>query len=575
MNYGRALGASAIAILLTIAMDRASLLAMPPLVLAIGAVIVSAVLAGPGPGVFCTLLLTISAVIDLRAHRISWASTLILCAAFAVEGLVICYGAARLRRSVQEAASGEQWHRQLVETASEGIWIRDRNGVIIYANARLAEMLGLPGAELTGRKSDDFFFPADRSVERIRLETMASGLKEQFDRRLRRADGAELWVLTCRNPLPEKSGEMPSALCMMTDITERKRAETALRQSEERFRNLFESVLEGVYQSTPDGRILAANPMLLKMLGFGSQAQLSDVNIAKDLYVDPGVRKRLLERLEREGSFQDAEYELRARDGRIVSVLENARVVRDGGGAVLYYEGTLIDITGRKRIEEQLRQAQKLEALGRLAGGIARDFNTVLNVIAGHVQKALKELPSAHPARYDTERALLAAGNARELTGQLLAFSRRPVEVEQAVQSNSGESILLVDDEPLVRELSRDMLERQGYRVTLATDGMAALHLGAEAAGGSCFDLLITDVYMPDITGRELARQMRVSHPSMKVLFISGYSDPPLEREDLSGMGSSFLQKPFSADTLGRKIREMLRGHLAADARGTTGGSPA
>ncbi len=241
-------------------------------------------------------------------------------------------------------------------------------------------------------------------------------------------------------------------------------------------------------------------------------------------------------------------------------VLVNAQVVRDPAGKVLYFEGTVIDLTARKRFEEQLRQAQKVEALGRLAGGIARDFNTVLNVIAAHVHAALRELPAVHPARSDTERALLAAANARELTGQLLAFSRRPGEMkaEEILPSSAGEAILLVDDEPLVRELSRDMLERQGYQVTLATDGTEALRFASEKPDGGKFELLITDVSMTDMSGSELAKKMRLVLPELKVLFISGYSDPPLEREDLTGERSVFLQKPFSADSLGRKVRQML-----------------
>ncbi len=429
VNYLRALAACAIAIAVKLAIHDSGSQEISPFLIGFAAVIASAMWAGPGPGLVSTILLTIWSAIDLQMHHVPLFHILIRCFGFAAEGLVLCYGAARLARTAHEAASSEGWHRQLVETASEGIWIRDSSGVITFANARMAEMLGVAVDELTGKNANEFFFPADLSVERIRLETLTTGLKEQFDRRLRRADGSELWVLTCRNPLPAKPGELPSSLGMMTDITERKRAETALRVSEERFRNLFESMPEGIYQSTPEGRIQAANPMLLKMFGFTNEAELAGLN-AMDFYVDPGVRKRLMEQLERDGSFQNVEYELRARDGRVMPVLVNAQVVRDPAGKVLYFEGTIIDLTARKRIEEQLRQAQKVEALGRLAGGIARDFNTILNVIAAHVQAVLRELPAVHPARSDTERALLAAGNARELTGQLLAFSRRPGELK-------------------------------------------------------------------------------------------------------------------------------------------------
>jgi two-component system cell cycle sensor histidine kinase/response regulator CckA len=119
----------------------------------------------------------------------------------------------------------------------------------------------------------------------------------------------------------------------------------------------------------------------------------------------------------------------------------------------------------------------------------------------------------------------------------------------------AGETILLVEDDPLVRELSRDMLERQGYRVMLASDAKEAERIGANAG---TFDLLITDAMMPDISGAELARSLRASHPGLKVLFISGYTDHPMERDDAGSEGAAFLQKPFSADSLGRKIRQIL-----------------
>jgi two-component system cell cycle sensor histidine kinase/response regulator CckA len=112
-----------------------------------------------------------------------------------------------------------------------------------------------------------------------------------------------------------------------------------------------------------------------------------------------------------------------------------------------------------------------------------------------------------------------------------------------------------VEDEPLIRELSRDMLERQGYRVILASNAKEAEQIGCSAGS---FDLLITDTVMPNITGTELARRLRAAHPGLKVLYISGYADDPPERDETGADGAAFLQKPFSADSLGRKIRQML-----------------
>jgi PAS domain S-box-containing protein len=728
-----ALVASLVAVAVEIAVDKTTAEPIFPFLFA--AILVCAVWAGPKSSLVATVFLTFWAVIDLRyLHGRSVLNTTARCLLFCAEGVLVTAGTARLRRLAHESSRSEVWHRKLVETASEGIWVLDDKGMIVWANARMAGMLGISGSGLVGRSAEEFFFPSDLSVERIRRENLRNGLKEQFDRRLRRKDGSELWVLACCNLTNLEAGDDSVSLAMMTDITERKGAEHALRRSEERFRTLFENVLEGVYQSTPEGRILAANPMLLKMLGLESARDLDDLNIAKDLYVDRDIRKRLLDQLERDGGFQNVEYELRRRDGQIITVLENARVVRDEAGHVLYYEGTLTDISHKKRMEEQLRQAQKVEALGRLAGGIAHDFSNVLTVIAGYGELALGDLDATHPARARVEQVMQAVENAVSLTRQLISFSRRqasgqggmdlnraveqceaalqhslsgdgdprnrirlivsrapellPVYADQdqidqilmslsgslreatrtmqklcikleliqldaefcrrcpgarpgscavlsvfnpdiemksiasrvaepvfaAVQpadaaalglsaihalisqgegfmaiartagapsafhvflpctvlsiagqgaevaeqpaaGASGETILLVEDEPLVRELSRDMLERQGYRVILAGDAGEAERIGGHAAA---FDLLITDTEMPNISGIELARRLRISHPGLKVLFIVGYADQQVENEEMAGFGAAFLQKPFSADSLGRKIRQVL-----------------
>ena len=569
VRYSFVVAACAMAVAMEFWVDRASGDRLGPFLTAFVAVIACAVVAGPGPGVVSTFLMLIWSVFDLQHGSRPSPEVLLRGFFFTSAGLLLSLGSSRMLRSARDAASSEAWHRQLVETASEGIWVRDENNIIMYANARMAEMLGVPVESLDGRKMTDFFFPEDLSMERIRMQTLTEGAKQQFDRRLRRSDGAELWVLACCNVMPAEARGKVSTLAMMSDITERKLAERALRQSEERFRNLFESVLEGVYQSTPSGRILAANPMLLRMLGLSNEADLNDVQITKDLYVDPSIRPRLLEQLEREGSLQNVEYELRSGDGRTITVLENAQVVRDPSGEVLYYEGTLTDISERKRIEDRLRRAQKIEALGRLAGGVAHDFDMVLEVIVHNLRNVLSGLSEDQEARRSAEQALQAAEGATALTRQLLSFSKRPDAGDgrpgdQAVLGE-GETILLVDDEPLVRELSRDMLERQGYRVVVASDPAEAVRLGADRTRS--FDVLVADASMPSMSGKELAHRLRALHTGLKVLFICGYADAPLEQADLSPPGTASIQKPFSADSLGRKIRQMLGrdGHFPAD----------
>ncbi len=326
---------------------------------------------------------------------------------------------------MERAAHSERWHRRLTETAAEGIQVTREDGVITYANPRMGEILGFTPQELMGRKTEEFLFPEEVPLERIRIRNRRDGVREQFDRRLRRKDGSEAWVLVSANSFRSEKGEFQGVLAMMTDITERKIAEQALRLSEAKFRGLFENVLEGVYQSTPDGRILAANPMLLRMLGLESEAEFENINIATDLYPDPKVRKQLLERLELDGCLQNVEYELRRRDGQIIRVLENARAVRGDDGRVLYYEGTLADITEKREIEDRLRNARQAEATGRMAGAIAQDFSNALTAVSGYARSVLDDLSESHPAHISATGLVKSVESASEMTRQLAVFSRR------------------------------------------------------------------------------------------------------------------------------------------------------
>lgn len=165
-----------------------------------------------------------------------------------------------------------------------------------------------------------------------------------FFTKLRRTSSLGIWAA------------LPLALrrIYQRESRERPRADEALRASEAIFRGLFENVPDGVYQTSVDGRIIAANPALARMLGFETPSGMSLVDIAPDLYVNPGDRSLMVDKLEREGVLHNAELVLRRRDGQHITVLENARAVRNPTGDVLYYEGTITDITERKRHEQEL-----------------------------------------------------------------------------------------------------------------------------------------------------------------------------------------------------------------------------
>ena len=214
-----------------------------------------------------------------------------------------------------------------------------------------------------------------------------------------------LAVYLAQNGAPSgRDSELLSRMSQLAGIAiERRRAESALRLSEARFRGLFEHVVEGVYQSGADGRLQAVNPALVGMLGYDDASQLMALETTRDLYVDPSMHEFIQSTLLAEGELRDAEYELRRRDGEILTVVENARLLRDPAGNVLGCEGTLWDITERRRAElavqaEKERAEVTLQSIGDAvittdASGHIDYLNPVAETLTGWTIAAARGQP--------------------------------------------------------------------------------------------------------------------------------------------------------------------------------------
>jgi two-component system, cell cycle sensor histidine kinase and response regulator CckA len=518
---------------------------------------------------------------------------------------------------------------------------------------------------------------------------------------------------------------------------EHKRYEEALRRSEARSRSLILSAAFGICRCTLRGRFLDVNPALINMLGHSSVEDLLKLDARHEVFVNPRELDRLAEDYRRTGSLNGVEVQWKRKDGRIIIVRLSgcAAISTDEPEEVL--ELIAEDITDRRQLEEQLRQAQKMDAVGRLAGGVAHDFNNLLMVINGYTEVLLEQLEKDSDMHSKVQSIQQAADRAATLTRQLLAFSRkqllelkvvdvntivgdmerllRPLigenielvtrlstqtgrtradagQLEQVImnlvvnakdsmpeggkltlqtadvavgqnyshhrfiqpgryavisvadtghgmdketqsrifepffttkekgkgtglglstvygivkqsggyvfaqsevgagtifyvylprveesaeelspakaqQNEAGgcETVLLVEDEESVRELVRLTLASRGYKVIEAENGECGLRLAEDCK--ERIDILITDVVMPGMGGRELAKRLLSIRPGISVLYLSGYTEDAVATQGALGPGTAFLQKPFTLQNLAKKVRDVL---LSNSARATT-----
>ncbi len=222
---------------------------------------------------------------------------------------------------------------------------------------------------------------------------------------------------------------------LRAEIVERQHAEGALRASEERYRSFFEEDLAGAFIASREGRILTCNPAFARMFGFVSPAHAIGVDLV-DLHRSPADRDTLLARLRNERQVHDYALPLRRCDASPIDVVANVIASVDEQGAIAQLKGYLIDVTERTLLEAQLRQAQKMEAVGRLAGGIAHDFNNLLTGIIGYAQLLLQEERLGPNATVAAQEIFNAGKLAAVLTRQLLTFSRRQIVQPQVLDLN-------------------------------------------------------------------------------------------------------------------------------------------
>ncbi|HEY3275089.1 MAG TPA: PAS domain S-box protein [Syntrophorhabdaceae bacterium] len=622
----------------------------------------------------------------------------------------------------------------ILENDPSGIALVDGDGRYRYVNPRFTEITGytlkdVPTGKIWFEKAypDETYRNAVIRTWKLNRQPDGGSLDVEFRIRCKNAKAKDIEFRTTHLST--------GTITVLNDVTSRKEVERALHESERKYRSIFENAMEGIFQTTPRGRFLSVNPALARIYGYDSPQELMKcvTNIGRQMYVHPIDRTRLKDLYKKQGFVEKFETQLYRKDGSTVWISMSSRTVRDPQGRVLHYEGTVENITTRKEkeaVEAQLRQSQKMEALGTLAGGIAHDFNNILVGIIGFTEILLDDTAPESPMHRKLELIFKSARRGHNLVRQILAFSRKgetdrkpvalallireatellratipsnieirerillqndlvladQVQVHQvlinlctnaahAIGSKGGVieisltdqqpdpadpamengemkglyvklmvndtgcgippetlervfepffttkkpgegtgmglsvvhgivkahdglisvrsrlregtsfsvylprlktgnppataipsakppppgRILLVDDEEIIAEMTRERLERLGYTVTVVTGGSEALSLFRSDPGA--FDLVITDYAMPAMTGADLARQLTKEAKRIPVILCSGANES-LSFRKMKKLGiSGFLVKPFLKEELARQVRTVLQG---------------
>lgn len=402
---------------------------------------------------------------------------------------------------------------EMIESAPIGIFRATPEGRFLMANSAFARMLGYASTEELSRLDaarDVFFDPAER--ERIVGRHLPAGGIWGLEVLFKRKDGSPLWVELYSRRVCGESGEVLHFEGFVHDISARKAAEDALRRSERTYQILTEASPVGVFYADTSGWYQYVSDRWCEIAG-AAAAEAFEEGWKK--YLHPEDRQRVCAEWdaarERAGGFE-SEYRFLRPSGAVTWVVGQAMPERESDGHVVAYVGTITDITERKRLEEQLRQSQKMEAVGQLAGGIAHDFNNLLTTIIGYADIHLAQTKEDAALHEDLAEIKKAGERAASLTRQLLAFSRKQLlqpevldlnsvvsEVEKLLRRLIGENIRLetrLDPALAPIQADRGQIEQvilnlavnsrdampAGGRLTLATancSGQAALAAGA------------------------------------------------------------------------------------------------
>jgi len=332
------------------------------------------------------------------------------------------------KRAEEALRENEERYRAFFETSRDCVFISSAEGRWIDLNDAAVELFGYSSRKELKEVQIRDLYADPKGRDRFIAQMHEKGYVKECPFDMRRKDGSIIHVLLTSVVWKDADGNVLGYRGTIRDVTEKRRvarelkakheelsaaygqlaaygeelrqqynelleSQQALRASEERYRNIFENAIEGIYQSTPGGVFINVNPAMAKMCGYESPAEMvaSITDMSTQYYVDYKDREGFKRLLDEHGRIDNIEYRIWRKDGSIIWVSVSARVVSNNHDDIFYYEGAVEDITERKRteearqrLEERLRRAEKMEALGTMAGGVAHDLNNVLGVLMGY-----------------------------------------------------------------------------------------------------------------------------------------------------------------------------------------------
>jgi two-component system NtrC family sensor kinase len=369
----------------------------------------------------------------------------------------ICYSATRLQegtrktyvyiRDLSERLRMENKLREaneflsnLIETSVDGIIAADMKGTVIIFNKGAENLLGYKAEEVIGKFNVANFYPpgvARSIMRRLRSDDYGGRGKSLPHRIIGVSKTGEHIPITLSSALIYQGGKEFASVGIFYDLREILKAQEELLQSEAKFRDLFETVRHGLYFSSREGRFLECNQAMVDMLGYANKEEVFRIDLARDLYLHASDRLEFQRMIEAQGFVKDYEVQFKKKTGEPITVLLTAHLRKDRSGNVLGYQGLFVDVTERKRLEQQLFQSEKLAAMGRLTAQIAHELNNPIYGVMNCLDLLKSEVPESSKKRRFLDMAAGETKRISELLRGMLSFFRPDEDVKTLVDLNS------------------------------------------------------------------------------------------------------------------------------------------